>query len=145
MSVTRSLLRKIGIGSSSVALTTQTASATAHSVAATAHSVAATVQSVAATAQAAAVSATQAVAKSVTSHAAQGHGHGHGSHAAPWEGVNLWRTPYKGDTDTITQVKRSKGTLDRFVENRTRRIQQLQLFALVSDPFTISPDRLSSM
>ncbi len=57
---------------------------------------------------------------------------GHDSHAAPWEGVNLWRTPYKGDTDTITQVKRNKGTLDRYVENRTRRIQQLQLFALVN-------------
>ena len=63
-----------------------------------------------------------------------GHGqdHGHDSHAAPWEGVNLWRTPYKGDTDTITHVKRNKGTLDRYVENRTRRIQQLQLFALVN-------------
>jgi len=61
-----------------------------------------------------------------------GHGHGHDSHVAPWEGVNLWRTPYKGDTDTITQVKRTKGTLDRYVENRTRRIQQLQLFALVN-------------
>ncbi|CAF1371878.1 unnamed protein product [Adineta steineri] len=59
-----------------------------------------------------------------------GHGHDHDSHAAPWEGVNLWRTPYKGDTDTITQVKRTKGTLDRFVENRTRRIQELQIFAL---------------
>lgn len=59
-------------------------------------------------------------------------GHGHDSHAAPWEGVNLWRTPYKGDADTITQVKRTKGTLDRYVENRTRHIQQLQLFALVN-------------
>jgi hypothetical protein len=69
-----------------------------------------------------------------SSHAVQGqsHGHGHDSHAAPWEGVNLWRTPYKGDTDTITQVKRDKGTFDRYVENRTRRIQQLQLLALVS-------------
>jgi len=63
-----------------------------------------------------------------TSNAA--HSHGHDSHAAPWEGVNLWRTPYKGDTDTITHVKRSQGTLDQYVENRTRRIQQLQLFAL---------------
>lgn len=60
------------------------------------------------------------------------HGHGHDSHGAPWEGVNLWRTPYKGDVDTITQVKRTKGTLDRYVENRTRRIQELQLFALVN-------------
>ncbi len=60
------------------------------------------------------------------------HGHGHDSHAAPWEGVNLWRTPYKGDTDTITHIKRNKGTLDQYVENRTRRIQQLQLFALVN-------------
>jgi len=69
-----------------------------------------------------------------TSNAAQSHGHGHGhdSHAAPWEGVNLWRTPFKGDTDTITHVKRSKGTLDQYVENRIRRIQQLQLFALVN-------------
>jgi hypothetical protein len=61
-----------------------------------------------------------------------GHGHDHDSHAAPWEGVNLWRTPYKGDIDTITQVKRTKGTLDRYVENRTRRIQELQLLALVN-------------
>jgi hypothetical protein len=61
-----------------------------------------------------------------------GHGHDHDSHVAPWEGVNLWRTPFKGDTDTITQVKRTKGALDRYVENRTRRIQQLQLFALVN-------------
>jgi len=65
-----------------------------------------------------------------SSHGASSTAHGHGSHAAPWEGVNLWRTPYKGDTDTITQVKRNKGTLDKYVENRTRRIQQLQLFAL---------------
>jgi len=65
-----------------------------------------------------------------TSNAA--HSHGHDSHAAPWEGVNLWRTPYKGDTDTITHIKRSKGTLDQYIENRTRRIQQLQLFALVN-------------
>jgi hypothetical protein len=61
-----------------------------------------------------------------------GHGHDHDSHAAPWEGVNLWRTPYKGETDTITHVKRTKGVLDRYVENRTRRIQELQLFALVN-------------
>jgi len=67
-----------------------------------------------------------------------GHGHGHDSHAAPWEGVNLWRTPYKGDTDTITQVKRSKGTLDKYVENRTRHIQQMQLFALVNRKFDFS-------
>jgi hypothetical protein len=60
------------------------------------------------------------------------HGHGHDSHVAPWEGVNLWRTPYKGDTDTVTQVKRTKGMLDRYVENRTRRIQELQLLALVN-------------
>lgn len=51
-------------------------------------------------------------------------------HSQPWEGVNLWRTPYKGDTDTITQVKRNKGTLDQYVENRTRKIQQMQIFAL---------------
>jgi hypothetical protein len=70
---------------------------------------------------------------STSSHGAvSDHGHGHDSHAAPWEGVNLWRTPYKGDTDTITQVKRTKSTLDKFVENRTRRIQELQLFALVN-------------
>jgi len=62
--------------------------------------------------------------------AVQSHGHGHGSHVAPWEGVNLWRTPYKGDTDTITHIKRTKGTLDQYIENRTRRIQQLQLHAL---------------
>lgn len=55
--------------------------------------------------------------------------HGH-SHVQPWEGVNLWRTPYKGDTDTITQVKRNKGTLDQYVENRTRKLQQMQIFAL---------------
>jgi hypothetical protein len=58
--------------------------------------------------------------------------HGHDSHAAPWEGVNLYRTPFKGDADTVTQVKRTKGTLDRYVENRIRRIQELQLFALVN-------------
>ncbi len=60
-----------------------------------------------------------------------GHGHGHDSHVAPWEGVNLWRTPYKGDVDTVTHVKRTKGTLDRYVENRVRRIQELQLYTLV--------------
>jgi hypothetical protein len=60
------------------------------------------------------------------------HGHGHDSHAAPWQGVNLWRTPYKGDTDTVTQVKRTKGALDKYVENRIRRIQELQLVALVN-------------
>jgi hypothetical protein len=64
-------------------------------------------------------------------HAAS-HDHGHDSHAAPWEGVNLWRTPFKGDTDTITQVKRTKGSLDKYVENRTRHIQEAQLFALVN-------------
>ncbi|CAF0840394.1 unnamed protein product [Rotaria sordida] len=58
------------------------------------------------------------------------HSHGHDSHAAPWEGVNLWRTPYKGDIDTVTQVKRTKGVLDRYVENRVRRIQHLQIDAL---------------
>ena len=61
-----------------------------------------------------------------------GHGHDHDSHGAPWDGVNLWRTPYKGDTDTVTQVKRTKGMLDKYVENRIRRIQELQLFALVN-------------
>jgi len=61
-----------------------------------------------------------------------GHDHGHDSHDPPWAGVNLWRTPFKGDTDTVTQVKRTKGTLDRYIENRTRRIQELQLFALVN-------------
>ncbi len=67
------------------------------------------------------------------SHAVKAQSHGHDSHhAAPWEGVNLWRTPYKGDTDTITHVKRNKGTLDKYVEDRTRRIQQLQLLALVN-------------
>lgn len=69
-----------------------------------------------------------------------GHGHGHDSHNAPWEGVNLWRTPYKGDTDTITQVKRTKGFLDKYVENRTRRIQELQLFALVNEDWMIRGD-----
>lgn len=59
-------------------------------------------------------------------------GHGHDSHVAPWEGVNLWRTPFKGDTDTVTHVKRTKGPLDRYVESRVRRIQELQLFALVN-------------
>ena len=63
-----------------------------------------------------------------SSHGSVTGGHGHG---APWEGVNLWRTPFKGDADTITQVKRTKGTLDRFVEARVRRIQELQLHALV--------------
>jgi hypothetical protein len=64
------------------------------------------------------------------SNAVHGHGHGHDSHAAPWEGVNLWRTPYKGDGETVTQIKRTKGTLDRYIENRVRRIQEMQLFAL---------------
>lgn len=68
----------------------------------------------------------------VTGGHGHGHGHGHDSHVAPWEGVNLWRTPYKGDTDTVTQVKRTKGTFDRYVENRIRRIQEMQLFALVN-------------
>ncbi|CAF3442851.1 unnamed protein product [Rotaria sp. Silwood1] len=68
------------------------------------------------------------VATSSASHATAGHGHH--SHAAPWEGVNLWRTPFKGDTDTVTHVKRNKGTLDQYVESRVRRIQQLQLLAL---------------
>ncbi|CAF1331616.1 unnamed protein product [Rotaria magnacalcarata] len=74
-------------------------------------------------------STTTAAAKAHTT-AATSTGHGHASHAAPWEGVNLWRTPFKGDTDTITQVKRNKGILDQYIENRTRRIQQLQLLAL---------------
>ncbi|CAF3106771.1 unnamed protein product [Rotaria socialis] len=65
-----------------------------------------------------------------SSHGAVTGGHGHDSHAAPWEGVNLWRTPFKGDTDTVTQVKRTKGVLDRYVENRIRRMQEMQLFAL---------------
>ena len=74
---------------------------------------------------------TQAVSSATkAAHAPAAHGHGHGHHAEPWEGVNLWRTPYKGDVDTITHVKKSKGTLDQYVENRTRKIQQLQLFAL---------------
>jgi hypothetical protein len=60
------------------------------------------------------------------------HGHGHETHVAPWEGVNLWRTPFKGDADTVTQVKRNQSMLDRYVDNRTRRIQQMQLFALVN-------------
>lgn len=63
--------------------------------------------------------------------ATSGHGHGHGSHAEPWEGVNLWRTPFKGDKDTITHQKRTLTMLDQYVENRTRRIQELQLLALV--------------
>ncbi|CAF0743975.1 unnamed protein product [Rotaria sordida] len=68
------------------------------------------------------------VATTSASHAVAGHGHD--SHPAPWEGVNLWRTPFKGDTDTVTHVKRTKGTLDKYVEDRVRRIQQLQLLAL---------------
>lgn len=75
---------------------------------------------------------TTSIAGSHSSAHGHGHGHGHDTHLAPWEGVNLWRTPYKGDTDTITQVKRNKGFLDRYVENRTRRIQEMQLFALVN-------------
>jgi hypothetical protein len=75
-------------------------------------------------------SATAVSAAASKAAAAAAHGHGHHAHAAPWEGVNLWRTPYKGDTDTITHVKRNKGTLDEYVENRIRRIQQLQLLAL---------------
>lgn len=59
--------------------------------------------------------------------------HGHDSHVAPWQGVNLWRTPFKGDTDTVTQVKRTKGVLDRYVESRIRRNQELQLLALVNN------------
>lgn len=78
------------------------------------------------------VAGAHTVAQSSHGAASGGHGHGHDSHAAPWEGVNLWRTPYKGDTDTITQVKRTKGTLDKYVENRTRHIQELQLHALVN-------------
>jgi len=82
------------------------------------------------------VAGAHSVANSSHEAVSGGHGHGHGhdhdSHLAPWVGVNLWRTPFKGDTDTITQVKRTKGVLDRYVENRTRRIQELQLFALVN-------------
>ena len=62
--------------------------------------------------------------------------HGHHAHPAPWEGVNLWRTPFKGDTDTITHVKKNLTVLDQYVENRTRRIQQLQILALVSSKNT---------
>jgi len=65
-----------------------------------------------------------------STHGDVSHGHDHDHHSAPWEGVNLWRTPYKGDIDTVTHVKRTKSSLDRFVENRVRRIQELQLFAL---------------
>lgn len=85
------------------------------------------VTSAAANAAQNAVSAASGAARNAVS---GGHGHGHHSHAAPWEGVNLWRTPYKGDTDTITQVKRSKGALDKYVEERTRHIQKLQIHAL---------------
>ena len=105
MSLLGILMRKVGISSGSVAQ--------AHSIAATpSHT---------------AVSSGHTGASAVT-----GHGGGHDSHAAPWEGVNLWRTPYKGDGDTVTQVKRNKGVLDRYVEKRTRHIQQMQLMALVS-------------
>ncbi|CAF0769734.1 unnamed protein product [Didymodactylos carnosus] len=48
-------------------------------------------------------------------------------HVPAYEKINLWRTPYKGDDDTITQVKSRKGALDNYVERRTRRIQELQL------------------
>ncbi|CAF1067825.1 unnamed protein product [Didymodactylos carnosus] len=51
----------------------------------------------------------------------------HDLSVVPHEQLNLWRTPYKGDDDTITQVKSRKGMLDRYVERRTRRIQELQL------------------
>lgn len=102
-------------------------------VAAASQAVASTTQGVANVAHTAA-SGIQATTSSATNAA-----HGHGSHAAPWEGVNLWRTPYKGNTDTITHVKRNKGTLDNYVENRIRRIQQLQLFALVNILFNNLP------
>ena len=104
-------------------------------IADTAQTVKATLSHSVASVGAVAANAAQAVTSTHTaahaSHGAVTAGHGHGAHAQPWEGVNLWRTPYKGDADTVTQVKRSKGTLDQYVENRTRRIQQLQLFALV--------------
>lgn len=89
------------------------------------------VSTVTAAASHVASNAAQNVASTAQKAVSSGHGHGHGHHAAPWEGVNLWRTPYKGDADTITQVKRSKGALDKYVESRTRYIQQMQLFALV--------------
>ena len=109
--------------------------ASSATIADTAQTVAANLSHSVASVGAAAASAAQAITSTHgsahASHGAVSGGHGHGSHAAPWEGVNLWRTPYKGDTDTITRVKRSKGALDQYVENRTRRIQQLQLLALV--------------
>ena len=102
-------MRRVGINSGSVAQ--------AHSIAATpSHT---------------AISSSHGATSAVSSH-----GHGHDSHAAPWEGVNLWRTPYKGDGETVTQVKRNKGVLDRYVENRTRHIQQMQVMALVSSERT---------
>ena len=67
--------------------------------------------------------------------------HGHDSHIAPWEGVNLWRTPFKGDTDTVTHVKRTKGVLDRYVESRVRRIQEMQLHALVNKTSVVGSQR----
>lgn len=112
----------------------------AEKVASSSSTIADTAQTVATTLSHGVASVSAAAAQAVTSssHASHGtaakvaaHGHAHGSHAQPWEGVNLWRTPYKGDTDTITHVKRSTGTLDQYVENRTRHIQQLQLYALV--------------
>ncbi|CAF1031913.1 unnamed protein product [Adineta steineri] len=139
MSLFRFFSKNTGASGSAIAATAQSVAATAQSVASTATQAVANAshaatQAVASTASQAVASATHAATQAVqqhgTSHAAKSHGHGHDSHAAPWEGVNLWRTPYKGDTDTITQVKRNKGTLDRFVETRTRRIQELQLFAL---------------
>ncbi|UJR23725.1 hypothetical protein I4U23_026705 [Adineta vaga] len=122
MSISRFFLSKFGLGGSSLASTAQTIADKAQTVAATAQ------QAVASSVSSHGTQQTHQASSS--SHAVKSHGHGHGSHAAPWEGVNLWRTPYKGDTDTITQVKRNKGTLDKYVENRTRHIQQLQLLAL---------------
>lgn len=120
--IPRLIADKVAASGATIADTAQTVAANlSHSVA-----------SVGAAATSAAQSITSAHGSAHASHGAvSGHGHGHGSHAAPWEGVNLWRTPYKGDTDTITRVKRSQGALDQYVENRTRRIQQLQLLALV--------------
>lgn len=121
--IPRLIADKVAASSATIADTAQTVAANlSHSVA-----------SVGAAAASAAQAITSTHGSAHASHGAVsgGHGHGHGSHAAPWEGVNLWRTPFKGDTDTITRVKRSKGALDQYVENRTRRIQQLQLHALV--------------
>ncbi|CAF1293886.1 unnamed protein product [Adineta ricciae] len=131
MSISRFFLSKIGLGGSSATSAVETIADKAQTVVEKAQTVAAAAtKAVASNVSSHGASHAHVASSSSSSHAAQSHGHGHDSHAAPWEGVNLWRTPYKGDTDTITQVKRSKGSLDKYVENRTRRIQQLQLFAL---------------